>query len=443
MFQTVRDIQPGEELIVECPDDDFDGESHSLVRFDSDEKKHNNNMQICLDDKLVEGNSKIPKVGRGVFAKTAQQKDDILTSSPAVPIAQSLLWDEKRNQHQLLLNYCFGHANSDLLWLPYGPFLNSVNHAPTTTPEQQQQQQQQANVKVQWHQEPVSTDLARRQEYHHPDLLDLATERVAFTHGKGLVMDLVATRDIEQGEELYLDYGEAWTQAWKEHQDNYSMDLENIKDAEEYIPPPEYNHAHGDDPIRTLTEQHRNPYPHNLITACRFGRDWLNDEYAQDYDLVQYHSWKAQKGHTRCLLPCLILERSETTTGGGDTNNGTTIPSSHSYTAKFVDHHQKNDSIEWKCHIFRRFEYIIEDIPREAIEFVDQKYTSDVFLPQAFRQPIQVSEGMYPERWMRQRVRRRTTPATGKELEEEESFKRKMPAKTDRSGTKALTLAEL
>jgi hypothetical protein len=393
-------------------------------------------IQICLDDKLVQGRSKIPKIGQGVMAKKALKQDDILMSSPAVPIAQSLLWNEKRKQHQQLINYCYGHPNSDLLWLPHGSLMNAVNHAPT--PEQ-------VNVKVQWHKQPqpVSTELSRRQEYHHPELLDLAAERVAFTHGKGLVMDLVALRDIKEGEELYLDYGDAWSNAWKDHVTNKWT---NIKDAATYVPAVIYNHneqAGNDEPIRTLTEQHRDPYPHHLMTACRFSQDWITDEYAEDYDLVQYHSWKApsQKGkHDRCLLPCLVLERLELPPKKEGSDNKKV---KHSYTVKLVDHHQKNDSIEWKCHIFRRFEYIIEDIPRSAILFVDQKYVSDTFLEQAFRQPIQVSEGMYPEHWMRQRVRRRTTEATAEELEEEAAFKRKSVGNKDRAKTKALSRQEL
>lgn len=411
MFRAVRDIEPGEELTVECQDDDFDGGDYTRTLFDPKDDK-----VTCLDDKLEERErSNIPGVGRGVFAKKNLAKDTVVLSSPAVPVHRKLLHITSEHASnlltQLLINYCYGRPGSDLLWFPYGPLINSINHygsAPNTP-----------NVKVQWHADPIASneDLARRKQYHHPELLDYTPERVALTHGKGLVMDVVAIRDIKEGEEIYLDYGKSWTEAWKAHEAKYKASASKLEGGEEesYIPAAEYNRLYSDEPVRTITEQRRDPYPRNILTACRFLEDWIEDENAEDYDMIQYQSWNTQSSHFNCLLPCIILERLE----GEDTTT---------YTAKLVDHHHDNDSIEWDCHIFRAFEYIYTDIPREGIEFIENTYSSDVFLPAAFRQPIEVSEGMYPEHWTKQKLRRRTTSAhvaTPEEIEEEQQFKRK------------------
>ena len=69
-----------------------------------------------------------------------------------------------------------------------------------------------------------------------------------------------------------------------------------------------------------------------------------------------------------------------------------------------------SENIEYECHIFRQFEYIYTDIPRRGIEFIDSTYSSDIFLPQTFRHEIGASDGMWPEHWMRKRIRRRVTP---------------------------------
>lgn len=88
------------------------------------------------------------------------------------------------------------------------------------------------------------------------------------------------------------------------------------------------------------------------------------------------------------------------------------------------------ENIEYNCHIFRRFEYIYTDIPRRGIEFIESTYSSDIFLGQSFRHAIGPSEGMWPDHWMRKRVRLRRqapTPSTDgpKDDEDHSIFKRK------------------
>lgn len=406
MFRAIRDIQPGEELTVECPDDDFDAGVHISKRYDPADEK-----VTCLDDKLEEKTSTLAAVGRGLFAKKNLSQDEVLLSSPAVPLHKDILTigSVEPPGKQLLYNYCYGHPESDLLWFPYGPLLNSVNHAPPG---------KSPNVRVQWHQDPIKSndELPRRQQYHHPELLDFSVERVVETHGKGLLLDLVATRPLLEGEELFLDYGKAWSDAWEAHQRKWVPQMSKYSDTKAYFHAMEFNSLYANDPIRTITEQHREPYPVNLVTACRFQEDWIEDEFAEDYDMIQYQSWDTQEEHFNCLLPCIILERIE------EANEET------KYTAKLVDHHHENESIDYACHIFRQFEYIYTDLPRHGIEFIEKTYTSDVFLLNAFRQAIQVSDGMYPEHWMKPKGvrRRRTTPdATPQEVEDSHTFKRK------------------
>jgi len=94
----------------------------------------------------------------------------------------------------------------------------------------------------------------------------------------------------------------------------------------------------------------------------------------------------------------------------------------------FPPYHLVN--IEYECHIFRQFEYIYADIPRRAIEFIETAYSADNFLLHTFRHPIEPSEGMWPEQWMKKRVRRRvpeTSPSADQTKEDEDPniFKRK------------------
>merc|ERR1712166_1196954 len=69
------------------------------------------------------------------------------------------------------------------------------------------------------------------------------------------------------------------------------------------------------------------------------------------------------------------------------------------YTAKLIDTHEDNTSIDYECHIYKRFEYIYEDLPREGIIFVNKPHSTDVWLPKAFREPIGLPDDMVPDIW--------------------------------------------
>ena len=435
MFTAVRDIQPGEELVVECSDDDFDPSDYPKQKFDPKD-----NTQICLDDKLEERRSNVH--GKGLFAKKDLAKNTVLTSSPMTPIHRSELYmgetfdtDEEGQlidsssftvrRHQLLLNYCYGQEDSDLLWLPHGPLVNAINHSPNKSP----------NAKVQWHtgdgEEAIevkvnskkgvdyqhNANLARRAQFHHPELLEAYFEEVANVHGKGLVMDIVSIRDIQADEEILIDYGSAWEKAFKEHSAKWQQeDWDNPK----YMSPQIANEQYAKKTVRTLHEQHKKPYARNLQTACYFGGDWwLDDEGVDDADNdpVIYESWNNQPDRDKvCLIPCHVLER----TKDEKTDKIT-------YTVKLIDMAEENISIDWDCHIYKKFEYIYEDVPRRGITFVDKPHYSDSWLLQSFRHEIGMPDSMYPDVWKKpRRVRRRYVNGTTTiSSEEGDTFKRK------------------
>eukprot|EP00978_Attheya_sp_CCMP212_P012597 scaffold31512_cov50-Attheya_sp.AAC.1 len=75
-------------------------------------------------------------------------------------------------------------------------------------------------------------------------------------------MDIVATRDIAPGEEIFINYGSEWEEAWTAHSEAYAP----TPGSENYISAYEMNDASI--PIRTLEEQENNPYPWNVFTVC-------------------------------------------------------------------------------------------------------------------------------------------------------------------------------
>ncbi|KAL3907836.1 MAG: hypothetical protein SGARI_003345, partial [Bacillariaceae sp.] len=163
-YVAVRNIAPGEELVIQCSDSDYDGGAYYLSRYSPED-----NSVVCLDSNMrVAKTTSAEAKGMGVFAKRDMKKDAVITSTPLVPIERNdmKIWDPDQdpvNDQQLMLNYEFGHPDSDLLLLPTGPMVNFLNH-----------NQIAPNAEIRWHkvkdQHQDEGSLQRRQEYHHPEL---------------------------------------------------------------------------------------------------------------------------------------------------------------------------------------------------------------------------------------------------------------------------------
>lgn len=501
MFVATRDIPPGEELVVECEGntDMFDPGDYPPVHFVPEDA---GGYSVCLDDRveerLADHTPNVASAGaggdgygggqRGLFARRKLKRGESLTSTPMIPVHKNET-NMDGGRQQLLLNYMFGHPESSLLWLPQAPLILAANHyASYGSSGDEKVQRKQPNAKVQWHSDEYTKaqaagkPLSRRQQFHHAELLKMESVEVVQKHGMGLMIDLVATQTIDEGEEVLVDYGEAWDEAMKAHilgwdeaiaeaKNDHEMhklvykkrrklehkqhelagegggltdsqlhhhrqrDSENALSAvpfSSYVTASDYNELHANDDIRTISEQHRNPYPSNIETACHFEYDWLDDEINDDPDAdrVTFESWYNQNDHfdSTCLLPCIVTERREYVPGeekeartssyyddydddgydesqrelDDDRLTNTEFGGSFSpkrYTAKLVDAHELNTSINFQCHIYKRFEYIYIDIPREGIVFIDKPHSSDQWIEHAFRQPIGLPDEMVPQNW--------------------------------------------
>lgn len=119
----------------------------------------------------------------------------------------------------------------------------------------------QVNVEFQWSQHYM----------HHETWLHLPFESMLqMDYPGGLILDLVATREIDEGEELYLDYGASWKMAWEDHVRHWKP----AKEAEKYIYPADIDRSQA---IRTVEEQGHDPYAPNLSTVC-WTINWNRDE---------------------------------------------------------------------------------------------------------------------------------------------------------------------
>jgi hypothetical protein len=153
----------------------------------------------CMDH-IIPGPSTIENAGHGAFAKRFLPGGTVITGSPIVHMFRNLTdmyrfekdsdeeWQRReRIGSQLLLNYCYGDRHSTLLLCPYGGGVNYINHNKTL-----------ANVKIQWSDNGTTT--------HNSSWLSMPPSEMIWNYRPSLGFDFIATKAIQQGKELFLDY---------------------------------------------------------------------------------------------------------------------------------------------------------------------------------------------------------------------------------------------
>ena len=310
---------------------------------------------ICADN-IVEGSSTIPGAGRGGFAGRPMDEGARVAPLPMihVPYRNKLDVQHESNDKtsQLLVNYCFGHRDSTLLLCPYGSLTGLVNHAP----------KEKANVRLEW------SDPSR--SYHHPEYLQKSVADMNNAQKAVVAMELIATRPIEEGEELLLDYGQEWEDAWKQHVKTWKP----IHGAGRYISSGELN-AMTDKPLRTMQEQMKNPYPKNV--ALYFDMSFLNKaQWEQSYGWDDLEQFKQDTLFTE-LIRCKLLASKQLGNG------------KYSYTV-----------------LYREGSPPAAGMPREAFLFRDNPYSTDIFLPNSFRHDIRIPDELFPDSWKNRPTKR-------------------------------------
>lgn len=327
----------------------------------------------CLEN-IVSGPSSIPQAGRGAFATRLLHKGTTITGSPLIFVPNRIFFeqyngnwvhkDERPDKdqvvgYQILLNYCFHHSESSVFLCPYGAGINYINHS-----------KEKANVHLQW---ADDGEMGHREEF-----LRTSPDAMLFSAAPGLFIDYIATRDIEAGEELFLDYGSLWEDKWNEHVEQWTPD----EDASQYISARDYNVEYEDALLRTAEEQAGWPYPSHFQMRC--------------LDAIR---WQKELGHEEAKelwnpsvpgIPCEIEERKL---------------ENRQFLYKVYYHVPEGDLLEEGNHDETEVVWDLSDwIVRGAIRFVDVPYTTDLALPGAFRHPIGFPDDIFPEAWRGEHV---------------------------------------
>eukprot|EP00980_Cylindrotheca_fusiformis_P008203 scaffold1736_cov127-Cylindrotheca_fusiformis.AAC.17 len=313
---------------------------------------------VCADN-FYFGTSTIPKAGHGVFSKRFLPAGSVVLPVPLIHIPDRSILDmyeptRSRDSEskqipgkQLLLNYCLGHANSTMLLSPYGPVFNVINHNQTM-----------ANVRLQW-------ALPERSN-HFPEYLEKDPSYFVNLKSAKLAMEVITLRDIQPGEEIFLDYGDEWEAAWQRHISNWKPEA----GSEDYISAAEMNKRK--DRLKTEFEQTYYPYPPNLALVFREGFK----QTARYKTFEEKGTRKLRIKERESDFTCEILRYEK--------RYGRTVY----YSAVLAD---RNGSVNNT--------FLVENLPRDAFEFQDRPHTTDAFLRNAFRHDIRIPDDLFPEAW--------------------------------------------
>jgi SET domain len=233
-LSVVTMLKPGELIVNLCNNENFQIPDGGTVK-NLDFLRTNG---VCVDTLSVL-ESTMKGAGRGAFAKYFSRKGEVVATTPLIHFDRSQMeivgqsykdvhriplfrehgieYTSNVIEHQRLLNYCYGHPDSNLLLLPYGPGVNFINHYKT-----------EANVYIRW-----SVKLGDSSEYREKTPLTELYEQPA--SGK-LMMEFVALKDILPGDEVFLDYGPEFANAWNQHI-NRDSDAETPFRHEIGVPP--------------------------------------------------------------------------------------------------------------------------------------------------------------------------------------------------------------
>lgn len=277
---------------------------------------------------------------------------------------------EGRKTHQLLYNYMLEHPKSSALFFPAGSMTNYINHGG-----------KKANVKMIW----STKEWSNVKGAHEVSVGDLSVVGPI-----DMILELIATRPIKEGEEVLLDYGDDWATAWEDHSKNWKDLTKDATFFKSAMSLNDIHHAVGKpaQPFRTDEEKaDDNNDEENVTLQCHllYDEDKIERRRNQDGTRTKVYPWIpapiadasrlktdiAIRGVNR--VTCDIVERS------GDEQSG------YKYLVK--------------PHVGNVMNVLVKNVPHHAIRYIDKPYQNPQHEEWAFRHTIQFPDAIFPTTW--------------------------------------------
>ena len=301
-------------------------------------------------DNIKGGDSTIPDAGRGAFANRFIPKGGLVGPAPLIHVQDynALKTFLPKFNHtdlsnktfsadrdgpftfQLILNYCFGHDKSTLLLCPYGLFTSVINHS-----------HQNPNTRIQW-----------SQRMRHPEWREQPIYQWSDVGHTGLQFDFVALRDIEEGEEILIDYGVTWEAAWHEH-------VQRFVPREDYIPAFELNEMPD---LEFRTDDEDDYEARGVFLMCH---GWYLRQKYVEHDKDAHCRILKNLENVRYVVQVLEIDLAGSKDGRMTIEEGT----------------------------------ILWSVPSDALFFKDMPNSRDHYQPNVFRHAMMIPDDMFPEIW--------------------------------------------
>jgi len=205
---------------------------------------------------------------------------------------------------------------------------------------------------------------------------------------KGLSFNIIATRDIFPGEEVFIDYGLEWEEAWDTHVEKWIP-----PSTESYTPISRLNSLIT---LRTPKELETNPYPDNAQMECVYWeRGYDVDEEEDIIDNEEINEVKtiirsgenfkrvAGRWNSHEFYPCRVVDLD------------VSINEKITYVVEVFEKREQHTNLINKD----RKSWTLNHYPRDSILFIPKKYSSDEHLKDVFRHYIPIKDDMIPLIW--------------------------------------------
>lgn len=158
--------------------------NHSEMTYSLDELEE---VGVCLSHTYI-GPSEIPSAGQGVFSAVDVPKGGLVTVTPALIHHREMVMATQ----SLLINYLVVSSKSNVTLLPYGA-IGMVNHGGA-----------EANAKMEWFFWDGDDSALKK-----------SPEQLFASQATQVFLAYRAIKDIHQGEEITIDYGDKWEEQWE------------------------------------------------------------------------------------------------------------------------------------------------------------------------------------------------------------------------------------
>ncbi len=349
----------------------------------------------CMDN-IRPGASTIPTAGRGAFATRAIPQGGLVAPVPLLQIVHDAVFDMYADYsdtepygRQLLYNYCLGHPASTLLFWPAGMAASFINHHHTKV-----------NAKMAW-----SNHTFHRRHWFQQTPEELYAEENLYL---GLLMEIVATKDIAAGEEVFLDYGNDWQAAYDAHVQEWNNKRKDIP-AKWPLRALDLNDMYRRQPFPTEAELVKEPFPEQVELRCFLVVRTPAAEEGMEptWQGKPVRVWVDSKDSTTMdgenLSPCTIVERIDLSLtddgkkkktkknhknkgGSAGATTATLANGLYNYTVRWGDKDTADDAI-----------IMVKQVPHDAIIFIDKPGTSDQHTIKPFRHYISIPDDVFPQ----------------------------------------------